>query len=281
MFLNKTEYLIWAAKHWLRANTSCPSCSSTSVELIRRKYLVTSLYRCVQCRLMYRVPKNSAKEAGDFYQDKYKQGFTTDCPDDQTLTQLLNSGFKDSAKDYTGYIDILNALGLGEGNSILDFGCSWGYGSWQFSQAGYDVYSYEISKSRSQYAVERLRCRVLEKPENVPEKVDCFFSAHVIEHLTNPRILWDQASNVLKSSGLVVLFMPNGEPDREQIDATYHAMWGQVHPLLLCAESLTVMATQYGFESWAYSTPYNLRQISERAPGDLSGDELLFIAQSS
>ncbi len=273
------EYIAWAAKNWLGSDKSCPACGTENATRIKRKYLVTALYRCEQCRLMFRVPKTSSAESHEFYQEQYREGFTTDCPKDEELTRLKQESFKGTEKDYSTYLDVFSALGLRRGQVVLDFGSSWGYGSWQFKQAGYRVYSYEISQNRARYASEKLGCSMVAEISHTPEKVDCFFSAHVLEHLPNPKVLWRSALEVLKPDGLLVLFMPNGEPSREQVHTDYHKLWGQTHPLLLTAESLGAMAKRYGFVGNAYSSPYDLSKVSNGDSGSLNGEELLFVGK--
>src|SRR5919109_1153406 len=111
---------------------------------------------------------------------QFEQDFTTNCPDDHILTDLMRRQFKGTEKDYTVYIDVLKAVGIQPGRILYDYGCSWGYGSYQFAQAGYRVYSYEIGASRADFAAEKLGCQMLSEPEQIPDKADCFFSAHVI-----------------------------------------------------------------------------------------------------
>ena len=62
-------------------------------------------------------------------------------------SQLLSTRFAGEEKNYAGYIAVLHALGVAEGARMLDFGCSWGYGSWQLAQAGFAVEAFEISRS--------------------------------------------------------------------------------------------------------------------------------------
>ena len=143
---------------------------------------------------------------------------------------------------------------------------------------GYNVYSYEVSKPRSLYAAAKLGCHMLEDANRTPEKIDCFFSAHVIEHLPNPATLWEIASNTLKSTGVIVIFTPNGDPVRQNIPS-YHQLWGQVHPLLITTRGLETMAEKYEFHGRSYSSPYNLQAINSNSVGQLDGHELLFIAQ--
>src|ERR1700719_3792209 len=194
---------------------SCPACHSSDTSLIRRKAVVTSLWQCNCCQLRFRCPKESTGEAAKFYENEYNQSFTTTCPDDTTLNGLLTSQFGETEKDFTAYIRVLTALGLRHGDRILDFGSSWGYGSWQLQQAGFDTFSYEINRGRSIFAREKLGCNVITDLDQIRGSVNCMFSAHVIEHLPDPNILWNTADLVLAQDGCVVFFTPNGDPEYE------------------------------------------------------------------
>ena len=240
--------------------------------------MVTALWRCNQCRLMFRVPKPAPAETERYYQKQYREGFTTDCPDPEQLRRLIESGFRGSAKDYSAYEAVLTAIGLVPGHSIYDFGCSWGYGSWQLRRAGFDVYSYEVSAPRSRYAVSQLGCRMV-PPGEMNTLVDCFFSAHVIEHLPNPRLIFSTAERLVRPGGWLVLFMPNGDPSLEPGMPAYHRLWGEAHPLLMSAEALAIMSSAHGFDGRTYSSPYDISLISGRHPGSVSGGELACIAQ--
>ncbi|HMF57489.1 MAG TPA: class I SAM-dependent methyltransferase [Pyrinomonadaceae bacterium] len=270
------NYLLWAMSRYLLADKSCPSCSSSETHLIKRKYLVTSLYECASCKLRFRVPKDSQVKNQEFYQDDYTEGFTTELPSDDELSRMLSSSFKGMEKDLSPDLNILKLIGLQPGQSVYDFGCSWGYASWQLRQAGYKVYSFEIGRSRARFAKEKLGC-IFEEPL---EPVDCFFSSHVIEHLPDPNILWKTASRILKPGGIVYLLMPNGEPHRESSVAGYHSIWGEAHPLLLNAEALQHMAKRHQFKGACYSTPYDESLIRAGIPAvELNGDGLLFVAR--
>lgn len=274
---DRLKYLMWACTRMIGSETSCPACAETGTVRLRRKYLVTSLYRCPSCELMFRVPKPTAEECSDFYQSDYTQGFTTDCPAPDELKKMQETSFAGTPKDYSSYIAVLRSIPLSPGSTIFDFGCSWGYGSWQIARAGYKVYSHEISRPRARYAAEKLDCNVC-APQDLPEKVDCLFSAHVIEHLNDPRQMWEVASNIVKPGGVVAIFLPNGDPSRERLDRNYHKYWGQVHPLLISPLALKSMSELYGFAPHCYTSPYNLQQISAKADGDESGTELLVVA---
>jgi len=277
---DKTRYLLWAIVHWPAADRACPGCGSRATSLVRRKYAVTELFRCRTCQLMFRVPKGSLVQDGEFYENGYTQGATTELPDEARLAELQADSFRAIGKDYSGYIAVLQAVGVLPGSSLYDFGSSWGYGSWQFSSAGYRVYSYDVAPTRARYAAEKLGCHSIPQPTAVPEAVDCMFASHVVEHLADPSVLWTIAAQVLKPRGVLVLLTPNGEPARAARDALqYHRLWGRVHPLLLTGSALGWMAERYGFAGSAYSSPYDLGQIGSGRPGDLDGEELLFVAR--
>jgi SAM-dependent methyltransferase len=227
------------------------------------------------------MPKDEAPRSAAFYQEEYTQGFTTDCPSDTVLASLVASRFADSEKDFTPYVEVLRAAGLRAGDAILDFGCSWGYGSWQLREAGFYVYSYEISKPRARYAKDKLSCDIVESVEGLRGRLKCVFSAHVIEHLPDPNLLWNIATTILEDGGLLVSFCPNGDPGLEGIYGTlrYHQLWGKVHPLLITSNFLQKSSEKHGYRACVYRSPYNLGVIAARSADDNSyGGELCLIA---
>jgi 2-polyprenyl-3-methyl-5-hydroxy-6-metoxy-1,4-benzoquinol methylase len=222
---------------------------------------------------MFRVPKDELPMREDFYESRYQQGFTTDCPSPDILEKLKQTRFAGTEKDYAGYIDFIQAAGITPGMSVLDFGCSWGYGSWQLQQAGYDVYSCETARTRGRYAEEMLACKLI-SPERPSRQFDCFFSAHVLEHLSNPRYMWELAHRALRPGGLIVAFLPNGSLSQPKV----HKLWGKVHPLLIDSEALLRIAEWAGFSGVTYTSPYNLQHVSRQVQSaELSGDELAIV----
>jgi cyclopropane fatty-acyl-phospholipid synthase-like methyltransferase len=194
------------------------------------------------------------------------------------LRRLLATGFRDSPKDYTSRIQLLKAAGLKRGDSILNFGSSWGYGSWQLAEAGFKVYSYEVSEVRADYGERKLGCHSVDDLRGLRDSIRCFFSAHVIEHLPDPSTMWEAVDQVLDTRGLLVCFTPNGSPSRET-EPGYHKLWGDVHPLLLTPKALRKMARQYGFKPYVFSSPYCLERIRLlKEDSDLDGTELALLA---
>jgi 2-polyprenyl-3-methyl-5-hydroxy-6-metoxy-1,4-benzoquinol methylase len=175
----------------------------------------------------------TVEESAMFYQTDYSQGFTTEMPNDDALQTVLTNRFKGNEKDYSGYIAVLAALGCKPGQRVLDFGCSWGYGSWQLKQAGYKVIGFEISKPRCGYAQEKLGIDAHTQHEDVgsDQTFDIFFSAHVLEHVPSVRDTIAFARRKLKPGGLFIGFTPNGSMAfKNASPIAWGRLWGVVHP---------------------------------------------------
>jgi 2-polyprenyl-3-methyl-5-hydroxy-6-metoxy-1,4-benzoquinol methylase len=260
----------------------CPACGFPISRLVRRKWLVTSLRECDACLLRFRTPKDDPISVEKFYVDEvYKQGFTTDLPSDEQLKAMMHSHFAGTEKDFSEKIDVFLGVGLKPGARIVDFGGSWGYASWQFRQAGFEVFTYEIGRERAQYAKEKLGCTMMEDLRVLDGTIDCFFSAHVIEHLPNPNILFDEAVKLLAPGGLLICCCPNGADERKHRHGlkAYHQNWGKVHPLMITPDFIKLEAANRGFASCnVYSSPPDLLDVVARRDGDLSQSELLAIA---
>lgn len=265
----KLNYLWWAATKALTADTICPACGSNNAQFVRRKYLVTSLHECQNCHIRFRVPKETAGRAEKLYnKETYRQGSATDLPNPAELAELLKCNFAGTERHFGRHIAILKST-LPDGAKILDFGCSWGYGSWQMKQAGFDVYSYEVGEDRASYAKEQLGCKMVEDLSALYGTLDCLFSSHVIEHLPDPGILLSEAQKLLATGGYFVCFCPNGNPDLQSRDY-YHKVWGKVHPLFITP----------AFMAWALEKNHMTR-CEMRAGEDMLGGELLTIARKA
>jgi hypothetical protein len=129
-------------------DTLCPACKRPATPL-HRKLLVLSLMECDSCGLRFRVPKDDPSVT-EYYDNSYSEDYPAQRPlDSEELARLTRTGVLDRpANNYLRYIEVLKAVGLRPGGSIVDFGCSWGYGSWQLREAGFRVYSTEVSRLR-------------------------------------------------------------------------------------------------------------------------------------
>jgi 2-polyprenyl-3-methyl-5-hydroxy-6-metoxy-1,4-benzoquinol methylase len=283
--MSKIGYLLWAFRkslHRGKDEAACPACGETKTRLVRRKWGVTALRECPACLLRFRTPKDDPASVEKFYVDEqYKQGFTTDLPSGDELKAMMEKRFAGTEKDFSAKIDILRAAGLRPGARVVDFGGSWGYASWQFQQAGFEVFTYEVGRERAHYAKEKLGCTVIEDLRPLDGTIDCFFSSHVIEHLPNPNILFDEAEKLLAPGGMMVCCCPNGAEERQRSEGIkpYDQNWGKVHPLMVTPGFMKNEARKRGFASCnVYSSPADPVEVEARRDGVLSRSELLAIA---
>jgi SAM-dependent methyltransferase len=283
----KMKYLVTCAMKNIRNDGfSCPSCGCANSTVTARKYLVTALRRCERCQLLFRTPTTSSVENASFYQEEYTQGFTTDCPSDDDLSILLERGFAGGEKDYSKYIDVVLAAGGEKGDRLFDFGCSWGYGSWQFAQKGFDVESYEISVPRRNFAKSKLGVKVHSSLAEVTGQFDIFFSSHVLEHVPSVNESIEFGMNLLRPNGLFVAFTPNGSEEYRYADGdTWNKSWGLVHPNLLDKNFYEKAFADKSF--MLSSSPYSVIDIAkwgndssfDRNKVKLNGNELLVLAK--
>ena len=268
-----------------RQGLSCPSCGTVKSNIVDRKYLVTFLRRCSNCKLLFRAPTTTERENAKLYAQEYEEAFTTDLPKPEELREMLSRGFRDSERDYTAYVEVLKALGAGPGTTIYDFGCSWGYGSWQLAQAGFQVDSFDICAPRAEYGVKNLGIRLV-PPESVRSgSYDIFFSAHVIEHVPSVSRMISFGLKCLRRQGLFVAFTPNACAERRAKDPrSFHSMWGFVHPQLIDWEFLS--GPHVPEPVIADSSPYSIRELSSlswtgRQALKLAGPELLIVMKNA
>tara|TARA_B110000483_G_scaffold174472_1_gene206427 strand:- start:60 stop:953 length:894 start_codon:yes stop_codon:yes gene_type:complete len=289
----KFKYLLICLKKFLtKKGLDCPSCKSNENLIVDKKYFITSLKRCENCMLLYRTPTTTIEENKDFYQEEYTQGFTTDCPNDDKLNELISNNFRNTEKDYSKIIEILNILDLKSNtnvSSLFDYGCSWGYGSYQLKKI-FNVKSYEISAPRAKYARDKLGVNIINESEldslkNNDNKLDFFFMSHVLEHVPNPSETLDLGLKLLKKGGYIVSFTPNGSMKNKKINSKWSQLWGMVHPNFIDEKFYEKF-----FKNNIYyigSSKYNLKNIhnftknNQNYIDDLSGGELMIIVKKT
>lgn len=289
----KFKYLLTCLKKFLtKKSLNCPSCKSNKNLIVDKKYFITSLKRCENCMLLYRSPNTTIEENKHFYQEEYTQGFTTDCPNNDELNELISNNFKNTEKDYSKIIEILNILNLKFNtnfSSLFDYGCSWGYGSYQLKKI-FNVKSYEISVPRAKYARDKLGVNIINESEldslkNDDKKFDFFFMSHVLEHVPNPSEILDLGLKLVRKGGYIVSFTPNGSMEHKKKNSNWSKLWGMVH-----LNFIDEKFYEKFFNNNIYyigSSKYNLKNIqnftknNQNYIDDLSGDELMIIVKKT
>jgi hypothetical protein len=234
---NKAYLLASLARAATPGSATCPNCGSRESTIVARKYVVFALRRCRECQLQFRAPTDAPTHNDKFYQDEYSEGMTTEVPDAATLEELKRTKFRGTDRHYERRIDLVRGLGISDGARIFDFGCSWGYGSWQFAQAGFQVESFELSRPRRAFAIDHLGVRAHDQfplQSEANGRFDVFFSSHVLEHVPSPSTVLEAAFKMVRPGGFVITIVPNGsEAARATAPDAWRTAWGSVHPNFL------------------------------------------------
>lgn len=284
-FKQKIEYLISSTYHYFQP-IHCPSCASKAATLIDRKYYVTKLLECKNCHLRFRHPLESIKSNGLFYQEEYEEadGITTVLPSEAELQQMISTSFAQHPQRCADrYIAIFEALlGNTNGATVVDYGSSWGYLSYQLKEKGMQVRSYEISRPRAHFGNRQLGLDIKTSEQELEGGNKIFFSSHVIEHLPDISSMVSLASSLTTKDGLFIALCPNGSQEFQKKSPTaFHQSWGKVHPNML-----TPKYYQHLFRRnpvMVVSNPYNIEAIrawdqNSQVVGNMDGEELMVIA---
>ncbi len=285
-FKQKIQYLLDSV---IRHNEPiiCPYCSNTQTTEIDRKYFVTRLLACNECKLYFRHPLESIESNKAFYQDDYVEadGITTDMPNQEELQELKNTAFsKYPERNATKNLSIFKSLfdNLSD-KKIVDYGASWGYFSYQFKEKGMNVRSYEISQPRANFGNKNLSLNIKTQVTDLDANNDIFFSSHVIEHLPSIKDMLTLAKSLLTKDGYFIALCPNGSKDYAKIQPdNFHKVWGKVHPNLL-----NVDFYKYIFSNNPYfigSNPYDFQAMklwnkNNQIITNTQGEELLIIVK--
>jgi SAM-dependent methyltransferase len=282
----RIAFLLSTLGHYLRLQPrTCPYCGSSASEPLGRKKLLLELRRCRQCQLMWRYPKNAPEVNTTFYQKDYIEGMITEFPDALTLSEWMAHDFVGTDKDLSEKIRIVQSQC--PAGRLLDYGCSWGYGVFQFNRAGFDAMGYEISIPRARFGRETLGVRILETRRELtilPDRCfDVIFAHHVLEHLIDPRSAFEDWRRLLRPDGVLLVFVPNaGGESARRLGPRWGPMIGEKHPLAIDANFLYHNFPTHGFMPAFCTSPYPSAKVRlETAPQarTLSGDELLAVVR--
>lgn len=221
-----------------------------------------------------------------FYQSAYEQDATTELVPSDEVSRLLTSNFGGTP------LDISEKVGLVRdqvrGGRLLDYGCSWGYGIYQFQQAGFDAVGFEISRRRAEFGRTMLGVEIIDDElalESIDDRsFDVIYCSHVLEHLPDLRRPFTVFQRLLKPSGILIIFVPNaGGRHAKKLGVKWGPMIGEKHCTALDAIFFSQNMPDYGFRPKFGSSPYELPLVAfeqiTRAEDSLCGEELLVVAK--
>jgi SAM-dependent methyltransferase len=266
------------AGYVLHGDSSCPHCGHAHTQITGRKFGLLQLRFCPECRLQFRYPKDSEAVNRAFYSGIYQEdeGITTNAPEPQRIPLLLSNRFQGTDKNFDERIATLRRYRAG--GTLLDYGASWGYGTWQLAQAGYQAIGYEIDEARTEYGRWHLNIGLTSDWADLADKrFDILFTSHVIEHLPDLRDTFSRFHGLLNPDGLLCIFVPNctGVEQPAVFARKREFAFGEKHTIAYTADFFAHNLPRHGF------TPLTIDVTPHHTPkADLiNGSELLVVAQ--
>lgn len=207
----------------------CPVCScEKQVAIFGVKDKLTfvreifPLVKCTVCGLYYLQKRPTKKNIGSYYPDVYEP-YNIDKYDFYVELQntLMTSYLKKNKKIIDHllgffYQSIYGCLPPFEHKKIkvLDIGCGNGSYIYSLKKRGMDVYGVDFSEKSVNFAKNILKLENVEQAD--VEKIsypssffDVIVMNHVIEHVYNPKGLFEKAAKFLKKDGTLIVATPN------------------------------------------------------------------------
>ena len=201
----------------------------------------------------------------------------TDLPPEEDIPMHVSNRFAKVGRDLTTHLKTIQSM-MPRGR-ILDYGCSWGYCVHQLSQAGYEASGYEVSRPRAEYGRKTLKQDLTSDEAALPRGAfDAIYSAHVLEHIPNPKSCMTAFGQLLKPGGKLFLYVPNCSGDAAQkLGVKWGPMINEKHVLALTAEFFHRNLPHHGFSTRFASSPYAMSPQPYDTNWDRSGEELLVV----
>ena len=195
---------------------SCPVCLNpvTAPALVGTDFLFEStsktftLYSCEACRCLFLHPMPDSREIERFYPADYWWNARRS----GGLKKLESVYRKLALRDHIAFIT--KAAG-NRSVDVLDVGCGSGTLLGLLKHRGFRVTGLDFSAEAAAIAKAENGVDVavgsLEEAHFPAESFDVVTLFHVMEHVTNPRLVLAQVSRVLKPNGVAILQVPNIE----------------------------------------------------------------------
>lgn len=235
--MSKIKYLLRSISNIFQSK-KCPYCGTIDFTIIQRKYFVTSLLQCSNCRLLYRHPKDSKDFLDNFYQSEYKIDvqMMTSMPGDEEIEKLKRNNF-DELIDFCPIIKALPGINEIKKPKLLDYGCSWGYHVYKFKNGRMNACGYELSKPRASFGNEKLGVEIYTNKNVIPSGFDILFNSHTIEHLPDISDFISFSKRIIGERGYLVTLCPNGSTEfKNRKPDLFKVTWGELHPNYLTIE---------------------------------------------
>ena len=285
--IEQSGYLISSVSNRVLGGVAtCPSCGSREFSRVDQRFVVTTLERCHQCRLMFRLPHvaNTGDSCGQ-HAANCSSAIEPTPPDIEVVELMKDEHFKGTKADAGALLELLAALGCDPASThVLDYGCSWGYTAWQFQAAGYRLTGYEPRRNRCDFAVARMGIAARHRDSDLVGPFDVLYCSGLLTHVANVRRTMERARSLVRPGGWIIYLTPNGSEAWRQADPRgWSRAWGKEHANLLddtfyktAAGDRPLLLTTAPFDRGAIAR-WTSRRASAETIGTLAGPQLLAV----
>lgn len=187
-----------------RVLSDCPLCNSRSFKVLDTDRGL-SVVKCNDCQLIYTNPRALNAEENYFGDGSVYY----------SEARLIFNGKKRHHRDRNYEYEINKIKKFKAEGKLLDVGTNMGFFLRKAKEAGYDTEGVEPSPSLSQMAREQWNLKIhncyLESADLPENSFDIITLIDVLEHVTNPKELLAKCRRLLKSDGILVIKVPNGD----------------------------------------------------------------------
>ena len=232
------------------ARSACPYCQSRAYSFIERKKMLIEARECCDCGLIYRWPIDQKRDNRLFYENAYEKiEKNISAPPKDLLQQLIQQRFKNSPWDKTHRVEFIKRLAE-RGGRLLDFGCSWGYGAYQYADLGFEVMGFEIDRKRAALGRSKLKVEIYSGWSEIPNSIcfDVILADHSLEHLHNLRQALEEFRRHSKTGAKLVIFVPNGTRSQAgSPGAKWKQLIGETHTAAFTIDWFSKNLPRHGF----------------------------------
>ncbi|WCL48079.1 class I SAM-dependent methyltransferase [Leptospira sp. GIMC2001] len=208
-----------SVSNYLGSDKNCPLTGDCSFQFLYRSTFSNfdlPIYECKKCLIQKQSP--IPLNPDELYDENYYSGLSTFSYQDERKTYKFHSYVWDSR--------LAIICRFKKSGKILEIGSSFGGFLSRAKKFGFEVFGLEISKYSCDYANSQGIPTIYGKLEDTNfqnQQFDAIVLTEVIEHLENPKFVFDELSRVLKNDGLLILQTANFEGwQAKNSGASYH-----------------------------------------------------------
>ncbi len=224
--------------------TNCPVCLGENKQHFFEKEGFT-FSRCNTCDGVFVDPRVSEEFVQKYYRKFQSIDFWTEvlCTEEQMRL---------SGERFSRALEMIETTSGGKGK-LLDIGCSIGLLIKLANERGWDAIGLELNENAVEFGKNRFGVTIHKKllhEINFPEaSFDAVTIMAVLEHLPHPRDMVLGASKILKTGGLLYVFVPNMNSLAFRVlhEKTF-TVDGRNHLVYFNPENLSKMLEDFGFE---------------------------------